>query len=148
MVERRDNSEEKKRMISRRGIVSVHIGDRIRILRERRGMSQKHLAHALNMPNQSLSNYERGYREPPAEVLKKLADYFEVSVDYLLGRESVLLTRKTPRDLKDFLDNGILTYNDVPLDEKDIEHIRQMLEYVVEYKKKTQPKPEEEEEEK
>lgn len=114
----------------------MDVGDRIRILRERKGLSQKHLAYKLGMPNQSLSNYERGYREPPADVLKKLADFFEVSVDYLLGRESFVYDKNSPRNLKEFLDNGSFLYDDVVLDEKDIENIRRMVEFVVDYKKK------------
>jgi len=114
----------------------VDVGDRIRILRERKGLSQKLLAYKLGMPNQSLSNYERGYREPPADVLKKLADFFEVSVDYLLGREAAIYDKNSPRNLKEFLENGTFLYDDVVLDEQDIEHIRRMVEYVVDYKKK------------
>ena len=114
----------------------MDVGDRIRILRERKGLSQKLLAFKLGMPNQSLSNYERGYREPPADVLKKLADFFEVSVDYLLGREAAIYDKNSPRNLKEFLENGTFLYDDVVLDEQDIEHIRRMVEYVVDYKKK------------
>ena len=114
----------------------MDVGDRIRILRERKGLSQKHLAYKLGMPNQSLSNYERGYREPPADVLKKLADFFEVPVDYLLGRDTFVYSKNSPRNLKEFLDNGTFTYDDIVLDDKDMETIRQMVEFVVDYKKK------------
>jgi transcriptional regulator with XRE-family HTH domain len=114
----------------------VDVGDRIRILRERKGLSQKHLAYKLGIPNQSLSNYERGFREAPAEVLRKIADFFGVSVDYLLGRESIVYDRNSPKDLKELLEHGTFLYDNVTLDDQDIEQIRRMLEYIVDYKKK------------
>jgi transcriptional regulator with XRE-family HTH domain len=116
----------------------VNVGERIRILRERKGLSQKRLAHELDMPNQSLSNYERGYRLPTPEVLKKIADFFEVSVDYLLGRESFIYHANSPRNLKEFIERGNFTYDEVVLEEEDMKKIRQMIELIIDYKKKAQ----------
>ncbi|CDQ41470.1 XRE family transcriptional regulator [Virgibacillus sp. CM-4] len=62
------------------------LGKRMRHLRERENLSQLQLAKKLNIPNQSISNYERGFRNPDYETLNKIADFFEVTTDYLLGR--------------------------------------------------------------
>ncbi|KAA6442351.1 helix-turn-helix domain-containing protein [Bacillus atrophaeus] len=64
------------------------LGARIRGLRENVNLTQKALAEKLNIPHQNLSNYERGFRQPDYETLKKIADFFEVSTDYLLGHSS------------------------------------------------------------
>ncbi|CAM5504891.1 helix-turn-helix transcriptional regulator [Bacillus subtilis group] [Bacillus tequilensis] len=63
------------------------LGARIRSLRENINLTQKALAEKLNIPHQNLSNYERGFRQPDYETLKKIADFFEVSTDYLLGHQ-------------------------------------------------------------
>ncbi|MCY9215833.1 helix-turn-helix domain-containing protein [Bacillus haynesii] len=60
------------------------LGARIRALRENQNLTQKALAEKLNIPHQNLSNYERGFRQPDYETLIKIADFFEVSTDYLL----------------------------------------------------------------
>ncbi|MCM1267513.1 MAG: helix-turn-helix domain-containing protein [Bacteroidales bacterium] len=57
----------------------------IRDLREDRDIKQKTVAEYLNVSQQAYSNYENGRREIPIRVIVKLADYYEVSTDYLLG---------------------------------------------------------------
>lgn len=64
-----------------------NIGEKIANLRKKRGMSQSQLAKELNIGTSTLGMYETGKRSPNPEMLNKLADYFHVSVDYLLGRE-------------------------------------------------------------
>ncbi len=59
---------------------------RLKELRLQRGMSQLRLAMELNMNQNSISRYETGEREADYATLIKFADYFNVSVDYLLGR--------------------------------------------------------------
>ena len=59
---------------------------RLRELRKRRKISQLKLALELNMTQNSISRYETGEREADYETLIKFADYFDVSLDYLLGR--------------------------------------------------------------
>ena len=57
-------------------------------LRTQNGFTQKDVAKQLNVTTQCYQGYESGYRQPTPEMLCKLADIFEVSVDYLLGRET------------------------------------------------------------
>ena len=59
---------------------------RLRDLREDHDKSQKAIAEYLNMHRSVYRRYESGERETPAWVLDKLADYYPVSTDYLLGR--------------------------------------------------------------
>lgn len=59
---------------------------RLRELRKSRGISQLKLAMDLNANQNTISRYETGEREPGIAELITLADYFDVSVDYLLER--------------------------------------------------------------
>lgn len=59
---------------------------RLRQLREARHISQLKLAMDLNLNQNSISRYESGAREADYKTLIALADYFQVSVDYLLER--------------------------------------------------------------
>lgn len=57
-------------------------------LRTQNGFTQKEMAQKLKMTQQAYSRYERAQCQPDIDTLCKLADIFEVSVDYLLGRET------------------------------------------------------------
>ena len=60
---------------------------RIRNLRLSRGLNQVQLADRLDVSKQSVSNWENDNIMPSVEMLEKIADFFAVSTDYLLGRE-------------------------------------------------------------
>lgn len=59
---------------------------RLKELRKEKGISQLKLAMDLNMNQNSISRYESGIREADYKTLIALADYFDVSIDYLLAR--------------------------------------------------------------
>ena len=61
------------------------IGERLLNLREEANISQEKLAKILNLSNNTISSYENEKREPSDEIKIKLARFFDVSVDYLLG---------------------------------------------------------------
>ena len=59
---------------------------RIRELREDHDLSQRDVAAELDMPQSQYWRYEQGYRDIPTDILMHLADYYGVSIDYILGR--------------------------------------------------------------
>ena len=61
--------------------------NQLKKLRSQKGVSQQVVADYLEITRQAYSNYENGNRDPDNETLLKLAEYFEVSVDYLLRGE-------------------------------------------------------------
>lgn len=61
---------------------------RIRDLREDNDLKQQQLAEFLNCSQQVYSNYELGQRDIPTDILIRLADFYHVSIDYLLGQTS------------------------------------------------------------
>lgn len=60
--------------------------ERLRYLRVMRGLQQKDVADALGLNPATYGMYERGEREPSLEVLYKLAEFFEIPMDFLFGR--------------------------------------------------------------
>ena len=61
------------------------IGEKIKFLRQQKGVTQVQLAKDLNISQQAISHYENGRAIPSIDVLKLLADYFGVTVDYFLS---------------------------------------------------------------
>jgi len=59
---------------------------RIRDLREDRDLKQRQIANYLNCSQQVYSNYELGQRDIPTDVLIRLSNFYNVSIDYLLGQ--------------------------------------------------------------
>ncbi len=66
----------------------VSFGQRLKELRELKGMSQEELARIFNLSQSTFAYYERNKKQPSQRTLSLLADYFGVSTDYLLGREA------------------------------------------------------------
>ena len=71
------------------------IGKKIFDLRKENGKTQKEIALYLKISQQANANYESNKREPDIDTLIKIADYFNVSVDYLLGKSE---NKKQPAD--------------------------------------------------
>ncbi|WP_134705134.1 helix-turn-helix domain-containing protein [Ammoniphilus sp. YIM 78166] len=62
------------------------VGKKIRSERSKRKWKQEEVGNFLGVSGSAIGMYERGERSPDNEMLKKFADLFEVSIDYLLGR--------------------------------------------------------------
>lgn len=62
---------------------------KLKLLREQQNISQAKLASYLGVVRSTICQYEKGNRIPDTETLIKLADYFNVSVDYLIGHEEL-----------------------------------------------------------
>ncbi len=66
----------------------------LKMLREKRGYSQKQLADVLHVSKNSISHYELDRCMPSIEVIVSIADIFDVSIDYLLGRSNTNLSKR------------------------------------------------------
>lgn len=69
-------------------------GDILMELRKEKGIGQKELAAYLSLSTGTISNYENGVHSPDLHTLCKLADYFDVTTDYLLNRTGYRYTSK------------------------------------------------------
>ncbi len=63
------------------------LGSRLRDLREARHLKQEQVALLLNTTRSTICTYEKDARQPPYDMLIRLADFYRVSTDYLLGRQ-------------------------------------------------------------
>ncbi len=61
------------------------LGERLAYLRRREGLSQRDLGRELNISHYTISSYEKGRSEPSDEIKARIARYFNVSADYLVG---------------------------------------------------------------
>ena len=80
--------------------------NRLRYLREKEGLTQPNIAHALHIGQSTYNRYERGIREPDQETLKKIADYFHVSLDFLLKHDRPYTRKELGVELTNFLMDG------------------------------------------
>lgn len=115
------------------------LSDSLKALRARHNMSQSDLAKKLSVTQQAVGRWEREQTSPDYAMLKKIADLFNVSTDYLLGAQSSYndglppLTpkdeRQIARDLENMVDslNGAAAMSDDPEDEEDREMLRAAL---------------------
>lgn len=108
----------------------VTLGERLRLLREKKGLTQVALAKKLNIPNQNVSNYERDFRQPDYETLKKLADLYEVTTDYLLGHSNRQTSSNKPTlDDLDMKENeNLFFFNRDGMSDEDVEKVKEYIE--------------------
>jgi transcriptional regulator with XRE-family HTH domain len=76
----------------------TELGERIQLLRKKDGLSQSQLADAINISLTQLQRYENKNVQPPADVLKRLADNFNTSIDYLVSGDTEQKAMKSIRD--------------------------------------------------
>lgn len=67
-------------------MVKATLGERLKLLREEKDLSQEEMGHSFNLKQSSFSCYENNTKQPSIDTLIKLADFFNVSIDYLVGR--------------------------------------------------------------
>lgn len=90
----------------------MNTGDRIAELREAKGWTQEELASKLGITRAALSHYEKNRRKPDFEALKLLADCFDVSVDYIVGR-TAQPQMEMSNDIRSFTDQLELSDEEV-----------------------------------
>lgn len=101
------------------------IGQRIRDLRKQKRMSQTELAKSAGVSQTTVTAWETGKAEPSSSAVAKLADIFNVTTDYLLGRPNKQDTKKDDVELSD--DDVIMTWRGKPLSDEDRELIRRIM---------------------
>ncbi|SDE48767.1 Transcriptional regulator, contains XRE-family HTH domain [Paenibacillus sp. UNCCL117] len=98
-------------------------GKRLAEVRTNKGLSQYELAERLGFSRAQIANYEQGTREPDFHTLIVFADFFEVSLDYLLGRT----------EIHEFNANGYQTYTRKELTEREEGFLEEALQVFRKY---------------
>lgn len=123
------------------------MGSRIKQLREKRGLIQEMLAAELGITQQMLSKYERDTTLIKVDVLKKIAEYFNVTTDYLLGVSDVKRDLQGQMKVNETLDEYydlVEVYKELDqYDQEMIWSIMQMVRKTSEMRKKNNRKTEE-----
>jgi transcriptional regulator with XRE-family HTH domain len=83
------------------GVILMEFKDRLKELRLNRKMTQEELGKTFNVIKQTISSWENGNSRPDIDMASKIADFFEVTTDYLLGRTN------ESRITKQFLTNSV-----------------------------------------
>ncbi|WP_126992227.1 helix-turn-helix domain-containing protein [Thermosipho globiformans] len=83
-------------------------GQKLKMLRNSLGISQKKLADQLNVRHTTISRIEKGEREPSLQLLNLIADFFNVSVDYLLDRTNDPFPKGKEFNLSAYLSADVL----------------------------------------
>lgn len=110
-------------------------GKRLRHLREERGLSQEEVAKAIGVGRVTYLKYENGENRP-VRKLKELSAFFNVSIDYLLGNESLIPSeshsKRDMNDLAKFLNKAEVMFDGdtYRLNEDDQQKLRNALEFV------------------
>ncbi|MCW3490226.1 helix-turn-helix domain-containing protein [Dethiobacter alkaliphilus] len=97
-------------------------GKRLRKVREEKGYTQSQLAGLINLSQQTIGHYELGRAKPDLETLQRIADIFNCSVDYLLGRTDIKNNHPTETKYQEFencLRNSSIKLDGVILDDED-----------------------------
>lgn len=95
-------------------------------LRKDKNLSQSDLAKIFSVNQNTISRWEKGERSPDPDQLKTIAQYFGVSVDYLIGNEEP--KKKIPKDLKKLLDEEEITLNGRMVSPEDKEKMLRIIE--------------------
>ncbi len=118
----------------------MNFGERLRSLRSEKEYSLRKMAEELEISFSALGKYERNEHQPDFDTLKKIANYFNVSIDWLLGR-TILRTHtlEQEKDLakriqqlnRDIDTSEDLTFNSEPLSEESKKALSEALEFAV-----------------
>ena len=109
---------------------------RLKELREEKELTQEALGELINLTKANISKYESGKLEPNIDTINFLAGFFDVSIDYLLGRSSIRNPKKGPEEIDLLAENVQFYLGGQALTEKEMEDIRHDLLLIREVRRK------------
>lgn len=101
---------------------------RLKMLRREKGITQKKLAEIIGTTQQSINKYENHNIEPDISTLITMADYFHISVDYLIGHSESRQTEEPTERQQLYIDEATLLEGYRKLNDKEKESIRLIIE--------------------
>ncbi|WP_077247390.1 helix-turn-helix domain-containing protein [Pseudobacillus wudalianchiensis] len=116
------------------------LSERLISLRKEKKRTQQEVADFLGITRPAYTAYERGTRQPDYELLRKLADYYDVSTDFLLGRTNNFnIETDDEKEMKEFFNNPELNLffkemKESP--EEQLEELREIWEVIKKRNKK------------
>lgn len=108
------------------------LGSRLSYLRKSKGKTQEDISKVLGVTRPAYTAYETGKRNPDYDTLEKIADYYDVSIDYLLGRtDDKDFSKNDDKEFEAFANDPELQkwYKELPESkEEDLRRLRKMWE--------------------
>lgn len=107
-------------------------GSRLKELRNKKHLKQDEIAHIFGVAPSTIGAYERGSRQTTLDTICKMSQFFNVSVDYLLGltndeRTVENFKKEDSKELKDFLKDQAIMFNGLELSENDKQRVMDIL---------------------
>lgn len=97
-------------------------GERLRKLRKTKTKyTMKEFGRIFNLAESTISGYETGSRKPDMETIQRFADYFDVSIDYMIGRSD---------SKEETVKENLFYFNREGLTDEDIEHLKEHIEFL------------------
>ena len=92
-------------------MTAIKINEQIAFLRKQKGLTQKELAVALGVTDQAVSKWESAQCCPDIQLLPDIADYFGVSIDELMGHDTIVQKQTTDGMNDDLVNNALAILN-------------------------------------
>ena len=105
----------------------IEFGKRLRELRKRRGLSAEQLGDKIGVARTTVFGYEQGQRIPDMITIKKIAELFNVTVDYLVGTQ----LKPPSHNVREVLSRSDLTWDGIPLTEEELKQTRDFLSWII-----------------
>lgn len=114
----------------------MSFGNNLKKIRQENEMTQEELAKKINTSRSNIANYENDKNMPSIEILNKLSEIFNCSIDYLLGKSDVRNPEKKDNDLLDLASMGFNADSYTLPTSTQKEQIKGLLEVVLKDNKK------------
>ena len=128
--------------INIRGDMMITFAERLKAERKKNNITQTQLAEKLYLDRSSISKYESGKQIPETPTLEKLADFFDVSIDYLLGKTDILNyeDNSSLNSINENLStNGLKTlaahFDEEQFTQDDLDDIENFIKFIISKKK-------------
>ncbi|MFI8709909.1 helix-turn-helix domain-containing protein [Bacillus sp. NPDC077411] len=105
------------------------LGERVFELRKKKRLTQEQLGKEIGIGKQIISKYEKGTKTPSLETIEKLADFFSVSIDYLLGKTDNPIGNTN--NIKELFDSDNLHWDGKELSQYELETLKALLDVAV-----------------
>ena len=108
--------------------------DKLKFLRKHQELTQMEVAKRINIDNTTYCRYEKGIYQPDLETLKRIAKFFDCTVDYLLEIDGIVSDTEKVVDLNDFILNGRYTINSKFLNDRERRRLNDIVRVMYEDK--------------
>ena len=114
----------------------IMFSDKLKFLRKHQELTQAEVAKQINIDHTTYCRYEKGVYQPDFDTLKRIAKFFNVSIDYLLENENIVSDREDVVDFNQFVMNGRYTVHSKFPTHKERKVINKMVNAIFELRER------------